>query len=339
MANYVIKNERKDAVVREDEIYDWFIDKDNATLCEYSNKPFEFVRKVIRNVDYYLAFSAGFGNDGKPSIAMDRLKLLTGGAFSLHYVLLLATAGFPKLLFDHFVTQLENFLFYYIFTKTPTKDLERNFSFWADELRTIAGYADEDKQRTAINSFIVERFDKNMSAKAQELSDALKRYSRYTMQQYRTRYMLARISQHVDMAFNGIKSPGNLKQYTNLEIEHILPDTPRPDLLASWEVNNPGLIYDEYKNKLGNLTLLEKPINIVASNDFFSIKKAEYKKSGNYLTRSLVELTSVGDNTSINRINSKLAAFDAWDAKSIDQRHALLVALAQDIWRATPISG
>ena len=35
MANYVIKNERGDAVVREDEIYDWFIAKDNAALCDY----------------------------------------------------------------------------------------------------------------------------------------------------------------------------------------------------------------------------------------------------------------------------------------------------------------
>ncbi|MCW2233978.1 hypothetical protein [Bradyrhizobium elkanii] len=59
---------------------------------------------------------------------MDTLQQLCGAAFSLHYVLLLAAANFPKALFDHFVRQLESFLFYYIFTKTPTKDLERNFS-------------------------------------------------------------------------------------------------------------------------------------------------------------------------------------------------------------------
>lgn len=114
MANYVIKNERGDAVVREDEIYDWFIAKDNSALCDYANKPFEFVRKVIRNVEHYLAFANGLGNDGKPNLAMDSLKRLAGGAFSLHYVLLLAAAPFPKPLFDHFVSQLESFLFYYI---------------------------------------------------------------------------------------------------------------------------------------------------------------------------------------------------------------------------------
>ena len=337
MANYAIKNARGDAVVREDEIYDWFIDKDNAALCDYANKPFEFVRKVIRNVDHYLAFGNGLGNDGKPNLAMDSLKRLAGGAFSLHYVLLLAAANFPKALFDHFVTQLESFLFYYIFTKTPTKDLERSFSQWADELRLIAEITDTAKQRVKLNAFVVDRFERNMAGKSQELADALKRFTLYSMQQYRTRYLLAKLTQHVDMAFSGLKLPGTLEPYTSLEIEHILPDTPTTELRAKWFAENSAAIYDDYKNKLGNLTLLEKPINIVAGNDFYSGKQKEYGKSSNYLTRSLVELMAVGQNTSITRINEKLASFAEWNAASIDKRHGLLIALAQDVWKTTPI--
>ena len=214
MANYVIKNERGDAVVREDEIYDWFIAKDNAALCDYAGKPFEFVRKVIRNVEHYLAFANGLGNDGKPSLAMGSLKRLAGGAFSLHYVLLLAVANFPKPLFDHFVAQLESFLFYYIFTKTPTKDLERSFSQWADELRAIAETTDPVKQKVQLNTFVADRFEKNMAGKSQELADALKRFTLYSMQQYRTRYLLARLTQHVEMAFSGLKNPGSLEPFT-----------------------------------------------------------------------------------------------------------------------------
>lgn len=337
MANYVIKNDRGDAVVREDEIYDWFVNKDNAALCDYANKPFEFVRKVIRNVEHYLAFANGLGNDGKPSLAMDSLKRLAGGAFSLHYVLLLAAAAIPKDLFEHFVTQLESFLFYYIFTKTPTKDLERNFSLWADELRTITGEVDSAKQRVALNEFVADRFASNMAAKSQELSDALKRFSMYTMQQYRTRYLLAKLTQHVDMAFSGVKTPGSLAPYTSLEIEHILPDTPTAELRTTWDSENPNADYDDYKNRLGNLTLLEKPINIVASNEYYTAKQAEYRKSSNYLTRSLVELTNVGQNTSITRINEKLESFPAWGAASIEKRHEMLMKLARDVWKTTPI--
>lgn len=336
MANYVIKNERGDAVVREDEIYDWFIAKDNAALCDYEGKPFEFVRKVIRNVEHYLAFANGLGNDGKPSLAMDSLKRLAGGAFSLHYVLLLAAANFPKPLFDHFVAQLESFLFYYIFTKTPTKDLERSFSQWADELRAIAETTDPVKQKVQLNTFVADRFEKNMAGKSQELADALKRFTLYSMQQYRTRYLLARLTQHVEMAFSGLKAPGSLEPFTKLEIEHILPDSPKAELRATWAAENPNAVYDDYKNRLGNLTLLEKPINIVAGNDFYKAKQAEYGKSGNYLTRSLVALTEVGQNTSISRINAKLEAFPAWNAASIEKRHALLIALAQEVWKTTP---
>lgn len=336
MANYIIKNDRSDAVVREDEIYDWFIAKDNAALCDYSNKPFEFVRKVIRNVDHYLAFANGCGNDGIPSLGMDSLKRLTGGAFSLHYILLLAAANFPKPLFDHFVTQLESFVFYYIFTKTPTKDLERSFSPWADDLRAIAEVADPVQQKVQLNTFIAERFEKNMASKVQELKDALKRLTLNSMQQYRTRYLLAKLTQYVDMAFSGAKAPGSIEPFTRLEIEHILPNKPTQELSTEW-AKSQDANYDEYKNRLGNLTLLEKPINIVAGNDFYNSKQDAYRQSGNYLTRSLVELADVGRNTSISRINEKLESFPVWNAASIDKRHEKLIALALEIWKTTPI--
>lgn len=340
MANYVIKNDRGDSVVREDEIYDWFVEKGNAELCDYANKPFEFVRKVIRNVEHYLAFSDGLGNDGKASLPMGSLKLLAGGAFSLHYVLLLAAANLPKPLFDHFVTQLESFLFYYIFTKTPTKDLERNFSQWADELRLIAGAADPVHQKVQLNAFVADRFAKNMAGKSQELVDALRRLTLNSMQKYRTSYLLARLTQHVEMSFSGVKARGSLEPFTKLQIEHILPDNPKSELRDEWATENPlDASYENYKNRLGNLTLLEKPINIVASNDFYAAKQAEYSKSGNYLTRSLVKLVNVGQNTSISRINDKLQAFPTWNAKAIEDRHELLNALVQDIWKTSPIDG
>jgi hypothetical protein len=176
-----------------------------------------------------------------------------------------------------------------------------------------------------------------MAGKSQELADALKRFTLHSMQQYRTRYLLARLTQHVEMAFSGLKTPGSLEPFTNLEIEHILPNKPEDDLRGKWATENPGLAYDDYKNRLGNLTLLEKPINIVAGNDFYTAKQVEYSKSGNYLTRSLVALTDVGQNTSISRINAKLKAFPAWSAASIEKRHAMLIALAQDVWKTYSI--
>tara|TARA_A100001391_G_scaffold191538_1_gene164957 strand:- start:855 stop:2684 length:1830 start_codon:yes stop_codon:yes gene_type:complete len=335
MANYKIKN--KDGIVREDDIYDWLTDKDNVKLCGYKEKPFDFVRKIIRNVEKYLSFSAGRGNDDGANIPMDNLTKLCGGAFSQHYVLLLAVANLPKPLFDQFVIQLESFLFYYIFTKTPTKDLERSFSAWADELREISVLSDANAQRKALNEFVEIRFAASMSSKGAELSDAMKRYSLKSMQKYRTKYLLCKLTQHVDMAFTGAKTAGSLDDYYVLEMEHILPNTPEADLRASFASTSPEADYNEYKNRLGNFTLLEKPINIVASNNFFDLKMPEYKKCQNYLTRSIVELTVVGQNSSINRVNEKLETFDEWGAASIDARQAMLAELAKDVWKTSAI--
>ncbi len=337
MANYKIENARRDAIVREDEIYDWFINKKNAALCDYQNKPFEFTRKVAESVNQFIAFSEGRGNDGKANIAMDNLKRLCGGAFSLHYILLLAASNLPKALFDHFIRQLESFLFYYIFTKTPTKDLERNFSLWADELRAICQISDPIDQKAKLNEFVRERFDANMKTKDAELADDLRRYTLHSMQQYRTRYLLAKLTQYVDMAYKGLKIPGSLDEYAVLEIEHILPDNPDASLRQYFLSQNPGVDYDDYKNRLGNLTLLEKPINIVAGNDFLQRKAVEYQKCKNYLTSSIAQINTVGVNTSINRINQKLKSFTDWTSAAIDTRHQMLMDLAREVWTTEPI--
>ena len=94
-------------------------------------------------------------------------------------------------------------------------------------------------QERQLNAFVADRFEKNMAGKSQALTDALKRYTRHSMQQYRTRYLLARLTQYVDMAFSGKKTAGTLEPFMNLEIEHILLDNPTPSLSANWVAENP----------------------------------------------------------------------------------------------------
>ncbi len=340
MANYTITNHRSDGIVREDEIYDWFSKKENIAVSNYKTEPFVFVRKIIKTVENFLKLTKGKGNDGEDNVYMNNIRKLTGGGFSLHYVILLASYNLPKDLFDHLLKQLETFLFYFIVTRTSTKVLERNFSTWADELRAISNVTDNNTQKEQLNEFITNRFEKSTSSKQAELTDALRRYHFYSLQQYRTRYILAKYTQHVNMAYKGLSSPDNLNDYTNLEIEHILPNTPNEELLNHFNEHpsNKDKEYHHYKVKLGNLTLLEKPINIVAGREFFKNKKEQYKMSKYYLTSSLDALNNVGINTSITRINAKLKPFeDEWTAKQIDDRQEMLLALAADIWKIEPL--
>ena len=158
------------------------------------------------------------------------------------------------------------------------------------------------------------------------------------MQKFRIQYLLARLTQHVDMAHKGKTSRGSLDDYFHLEIEHILPNKPEDDLRRSWQDRHPKLRYDKVKNRLGNLTLLEKPFNRALSNKSYSDKVSKYAKNGNYLTRSLVQLTNSGKNTSISRINKKLSAFEKSDAEDIEKRQSLLIALVHEVWKISKIT-
>ena len=50
-----------------------------------------------------------------------------------------------------------------------------------------------------------------------------------------------------------------------------------------------------------------------------------------------MELIVVGKNSSINRINEKLKVFENWTAASIDQRQAMLIELAKEVWKTSLI--
>lgn len=333
MSNYPITNKRNDHILREDEIYDWIVDNNNAELCGYKRDPFAFVRHLKANLDCYLAFIDGKDKDNATNVYTEDLSEMCGGAFSLHYILLLAIRSLPKVLFDSFVMNLEVFLFYYIFTKTPTKELERSFALWAGELREIAKQKDPTVQKDMLDSFVSTRFVPSVQSKQKELQAFLENYSLGILQYYRTRYFLAKIAQFVDRHFTGINDKRTLKDFTVLEIEHILPDNPADDVRNSFIQNNPGVDYDKYKIKLGNLTLLQKPLNIVAGNDYYQRKCDQYKNCGFYFTRSLVETPAVGNQSSVNRINQFLKVFPDWNAATIDERQQLLITLAFEVWK------
>src|SRR5262249_59959657 len=141
---------------------------------------------------------------------------------------------------------------------------ERNFWVWGDELREIGEIADATAQKQRLNEFVADRLQKNMDGKDAELGDTLRRYTLGSMQQYRTRYLLAKLAQHVEMAFKGMSAPGSLGEFIALEIEHILPNNPETDLRQSFATANPGKGYDDYKVRLRQLTLLQRPNKLIA---------------------------------------------------------------------------
>jgi len=323
MANYKVNNQRGEEVIREEEIYKWFVKPENVIQCNYQKKPFEFVDLMLDNAICYVNFFKGLNRDGGKNVYLDNIAKLGGGGFKQHLILLLAARNLPINLFNYFAKQVETLVFYYFLTREQTKEFERNFSKWAKEIIQI-------KSPDPLKVFIKKYFEPVILQKENEYKIRFMETRQNTVQQYRLRYILAKIAQYVDQERMGAYNPQTLDGYITkgIEVEHILPQNPEISLR-----NEFGDEYDDLKIRLGNLTLLEKSMNVVVGNDFFVIKVVEYAKSPYYISKSIAALDVIGVNSSINRLNMKLKSYNHWDKETILDRQEMLYRLSKDIWK------
>lgn len=226
-------------------------------------------------------------------------------------------------MFDYLARNIECYLFYYLLTKEQAKTFEKKFADWNLILKDI-------KDMAQLNTFVRKYIQPEVDKKSIEFSDTFHRLSEYDVQKYRLRYVLARITQYVDLSRKGIFTASSIRPYLEkgVEIEHILPQKPFSDEIASQFEN-----YDRSKSMLGNLTLIEKSTNDVVKNKPYAEKVREYGKSPYYLTSSLLNLDTIGNNTAINRLNQSLHSFNEWTQKSIEDRQEMLYKLALEIWK------
>lgn len=323
MSNYKVNNQRGEEIIREEEIYKWFIRPENVAQCNYEKEPFEFVELLLENATCYINFFKGLNKDGSKNVYLDNISKLGGGAFKQHLILLLAGRNLPQDLFNHFAKQIETLVFYYFITKEPTKEFERNFSKWAKSVL-------KTKSREELNDFVKENIQPVITSKENEYKLYFTETRQNNLQQYRIRYILAKIAQYLDQERLGSYIPQVLDNYITkgVEIEHILPFNPTESLR-----NEIGEEYDDLKIRLGNLTLLEKTMNIVVGNDFFSKKVIEYSKSPFYISKSIAGLDTIGINSSVTRLNLKLRSYENWNKETIIDRQNLLYELSKDIWK------
>ncbi len=306
--------------IREDEIYKWMAS--HAELCGYEKEPFKFVDLLLENARCYVNFAQGKDKNGNRTPYLDNIIKLGGGAYRQHLITLLTVRNMPEEWFNYLARNMENYIFYALFTKLQAKIFETLFGKWNLTLVNVKTIED-------LKTFVEE----NIKPETQKLSSEYKArflvFKQNDLQQYRVRYILAKLSLYVDMAHSGAKSLPLLDNYykRGTEIEHILPQTPSAELKAQFEN------YDELLYRLGNLTLLEQPMNGAIQNSSYENKVPVYAASNFYLTSSLHHLDEVGMNTAITRINKHLLSFSSWNEDSINQRQEMLYNLSQEIWK------
>jgi hypothetical protein len=237
-------------------------------------------------------------------------------------------------LFTELCRQIENLFFCYLITREPTKTFERNFARWSKDLR--AAHTAEE-----LRAFVATNFHKDMASRSSAFDFAFGDLSESRIQKYRMRYILAKLTQHVDLAAWDNPAHATLRRYVDaaVHVEHILPRSPATGIKE--EFDNPAQ-YSAYVEKLGNLTLLEKSINTSVSNGAYQAKIPGYKQSTFLLTKSTAEKPHVGVNTQVNRAAEDLISFDKWDSAAIEQRQDMLGRLARKVWMpgvTTPPNG
>ncbi|MFZ5899573.1 MAG: DUF262 domain-containing protein [Bacillota bacterium] len=307
--------------IREDEIYDWFVK--HAAECGIETDPLGFLERLIECAQAHANFQACKDTQGSDNRYLRNLAFL-GGALRQQYILLMAARALPQELFDRLCRAIENLLFCYIITRESTKTFERNFARWSADLRAV-------KDVQGLDAFIAKYFAPDMQNRADRFDFAFRELSQNRIQQYRMRYILAKLTQYIEEQAWGNPAYGRLDHYIakEVDIEHILPSTPQPDVRVAFDKPEE---YDDYVGRLGNLTLLEKTINSSVSNAGFAEKLPGYRQSAFLLTKSLAEKPQVGINTQLNRAVAELIQFNNWDSTAIQRRQEMLAKLARKVW-------
>lgn len=310
-------------VLREDEIYGWL--SRNEATAGYGSDPIGFARELVSAAQAYRNFREGKDERGVGNRYLENMRLLGGSAARQHLILLLAGRHLSSDLFDRLASEVESLFFCYVITREPTRNFERNFARWATELRSISS-AEE------LETFIKRRFLNEKAKLSARFDDAMGRLYYATLQQYRLRYVLAKLTQHVELAAYG-ETEGTrwLQSYTSggFEIEHIFPQ--KPDAKAAEEF---GPIEDPLvSQRLGNLVLVEKSINSSLGNRAYTEKRPIYLQSKLLLTRALSERPQVGANTRIDRAVATIDSFPTWTERDVLQRQQWLADLARSVWR------
>ncbi len=308
--------------LREDEIYGWF--SENQKLCGYAENPLKFAKELLDAAKAYGHYLNGRDLRGNPHPALESLQLLGGSAARQHLILLLAGRHLPDALFSQLVREVENLFFVYVACRENTRDFERNFARWAPELR---------KAKTAeeLQQFLQQRIEPSKATLSGRFDDAFKRMTSDELQVYRLRYILAKLNQYVEHgAYGETEGTKWLKNYiTNeFQIEHIQPTNPCQEAIDEFgTATDPAII-----NRLGNLVLVEKPINTSLGNKPFSKKRLVYPKSKLLLVQAISERPKIGVKTSIDRAVRNLEPFAEWNEVSVTARQAKLGSMAREIW-------
>ena len=329
---YFLMARYHDGILREDEIYKWIISAEGKKATSFETNPLQLANELVKLSKRYadLVNATMYKRDGGEYPAVTRIGFINKYKSRQHLVLLLALKeGADTSLIETLANELESFFFFSNSMGIQAKYNERLFTQWAVALRKV-----DDPQELALvmNNTLVPYVKEKLGAFKQAF---LNLHHTHYNPLYCQRYVLGRIE-------NTLRKQAGMTEHgllfiDSLQIEHILPQTPKEDVLTD-EFDDK----DDYNNSVsmfGNVTLLESNINQAVNQcndltgDWFEDKQKEYAKSDILCTNLLHHEYGIGKQTQLNTVKADYAyTFYSWDKQAIQNRQQILLKLVFNTW-------
>jgi len=330
---YFLMARYHNGIIREDDIYSWIISAEGKKATDYQNNPSSFAKELMkiskRYADLVNATQHKDSNGTYPEV--NNIGFINKVKSRQHLVLLLALdINVSDEEINYLAKQIESFFFFSNTLGIQAKYNESLFIKWANELRKEKGI-EHIKQVT--EDFIIP-YIKERTSKIR--SEFLNLFHSHYNPLYRLRFIFAKIENTI-LRQAGLPEQ-DLKFLDKMQIEHILPQTPKNGILPGEfeDIDD----YNNYVYSIGNVVLLEAQINQAVNNfndlnsDWFNKKQAEYINSTVTSVKLLNNDFRVGNNTALNRFRTdKGYEFISWDKEAIDKRQKILLDLVYETWQ------
>lgn len=306
LANFADARKRNKPLT-EDDLYEWLsANKDKLGITQ---NPIAFAQRLFQAALLYKKFVS------EPDFALSNIYALSGRARQ-HLIVLLACQSLNDEALAVVTQQLERLFVTYVLAQEPTKVLD---SVFADIAPKLGEWIATNKAQTdlirELDGWMQSWVNKEVQRLTPRVSAALDRMS--LERKLTCRFVLWRISQYLESLACTPLGVANISHFAKFEVEHVLPNNPSADLKAGFDKPNE---YDRYKALIGNLTLLEKPINASLGRDYFAIKQVAYGNSGLFMTKSLSKSQAVGVDTSYVKAAQWLSQHTDWNSPAIEAR-------------------
>jgi hypothetical protein len=267
---------------------------------------------ILEKATWYTHFLENRNFRNEKSEFLDRLSFLGNGSFRIHYNLLFAVADKWPHRFDDFLYHIERHVVVFKVLEKPIPALKETFSEWRAKLHA----ASSDEEVTSLLEAIFTSTKKHQNA-----FDTALRHNSVSYRSKVIRYLLTKIFYEVEEAGMGtplISFSGLLRSTKAHQIEHVLPQT--FDIEISGVSGVEEHEHNHWKDRLGNLLILESSLNQTIGKLPFKEKLEGYAGSSLVLNRFMNAPIIEGSNNALKRATSGFSVPQKWDKQAISDR-------------------